>query len=614
MGATALLDQRPAGAGVWHPVRLSKDSMKKTAINHSPKNGSLPKAATGIPGLDEITGGGLPRGRPTLVCGSTGCGKTLLAMEFLVRGATEFGEPGVFMAFEETAEELAENVRSLGFDLEGLAEQNKLLVDFVHVERSEIEETGEYDLEALFIRLGHAIDSIGARRVVLDTLETLFGGLSNAAILRSELRRLFRWLKDKGVTAVITGERGDGTLTRHGLEEYVSDCVIVLDHRVTEQLSTRRLRIVKYRGTTHGTNEYPFLIDENGISILPVTSLGLRHQASDERISTGVPRLDIMLGGQGVYRGSSVLISGTAGTGKTSLAAHFADATCRRGERCLYVAFEESESELIRNMRSLGLDLAPWSKKGLLRFHATRPSAYGLEMHLATLHKLVNEVQPRVVVVDPSTTFLGAGTSVEAESMLMRLIDFLKGQQITALFTSLTHGGNALEGSQAGISSLIDTWLLLRDIELGGERNRGLYILKSRGMAHSNQVREFLLTDHGVELKDVYVGAEGVLTGSMRLTQEARDHAASLSRQQEIERRQRDLERKRQALEAQIAAQRAQFEAEQDELQRLIGQEQAATDRLREEREEMARSRKADESAETPSTRSRKLTPQGGRK
>ena len=424
--------------------------MSRTAINHNPKNRSLPKAPTGIQGLDEITGGGLPRGRPTLVCGSAGCGKTLLAMEFLVRGATEFGEPGVFMAFEETAEELAQNVRSLGFDLEDLAEQNKLLVDFVRVERSEIEETGEYDLEGLFIRLGHAIDSLGAKRVVLDTLETLFGGLSNAAILRAELRRLFRWLKDKGVTAIITGERGDGTLTRHGLEEYVSDCVIVLDHRVTEQLSTRRLRIVKYRGTTHGTNEYPFLIDENGISVLPVTSLGLSQEASDERISTGIPRLDAMLGGKGVYRGSSVLISGTAGTGKTSLAAHFADATCRRGERCLYFAFEESESQLVRNMRSIGLDLAPWSKKGLLRFHATRPSAYGLEMHLATLHKLVNEFEPRVVVVDPITTFLGAGTSVEAESMLMRLIDFLKAQQITAMFTSLTHGGNAPGAERGG--------------------------------------------------------------------------------------------------------------------------------------------------------------------
>jgi circadian clock protein KaiC len=588
--------------------------MSKAVINHTQKSRSLPKAPTGIQGLDEITGGGLPRGRPTLVCGGVGCGKTLLAMEFLVRGATEFGDPGVFMAFEETAEELAQNVRSLGFDLEDLAKQNKLLVDFVRVERSEIEETGEYDLEGLFIRLGHAIDSLGARRVVLDTLEALFGGLANAAILRAELRRLMRWLKDKGVTAIITSERGDGTLTRHGLEEYVSDCVIALDHRVTEQLSTRRLRIVKYRGTTHGTNEYPFLIDENGISVLPLTSVGLRQEASDERISTGVRRLDAMLGGKGVYRGSSVLIAGTAGTGKTSLAAHFADATCRRDERCLYLAFEESESQLVRDMRSIGLDLAAWSKNGLLRFHATRPSAYGLEMHLATLHKLVNEFQPRVVIVDPITTFLSAGTSVEVQAMLMRLIDFLKSQQITALFTSLTHGGDALEGSQAGISSLVDTWLLLRNIEVGGERNRGLYILKSRGMAHSNQVRKLLLTDHGVELEDVHVGPEGVLTGSMRLAEEARERAATLSRQEKIERLQRGIERKRQVLEVQIATQHAQLEAEQDEVKERIAREQAVTDRLREQREEMARSRQADEPGETPKTRSRKRTPRGDRK
>jgi circadian clock protein KaiC len=399
-------------------------------------------------------------------------------------------------------------------------------VDFVRVERSEIEETGEYDLEGLFIRLGHAIDSLGARRVVLDTLEALFGGLANAAILRAELRRLMRWLKDKGVTAIITSERGDGTLTRHGLEEYVSDCVIALDHRVTEQLSTRRLRVVKYRGTAHGTNEYPFLINESGISILPVTSLGLRQEASSERISTGVQRLDAMLGGKGVYRGSSVLISGTAGTGKTSLAAHFVDAACRRGERCLYFAFEESESQLVRNMRSIGLDLTRWSMKGLLRFHATRPSAYGLETHLVSFHKLINEFQPRVVVVDPITTFLGAGTSLDAKSMLMRLIDFLKSQRITALFTSLIHGGNAPEGSQVGISSLIDTWLLVRDTELGGERHHALYIIKSRGMAHSNQVRELLLTDHGAEIKDLY-------TGSMRLAQKMREGRAEMGRRRQ---------------------------------------------------------------------------------
>jgi len=588
--------------------------MPRTNSNTSAKGRELPKSPTGIEGLDEITAGGLPRGRPTLVCGSAGCGKTLLAIEFLVRGATKFDEPGVFLAFEETAEELAQNVRSLGFDLDELTRQDKLVVDYIHVERSEIEETGEYDLEGLFIRLGHAVDRIGAKRVVLDTLETLFAGLSNPAILRSELRRLFRWLKDKGVTAVITAERGEGSLTRHGLEEYVSDCVILLDHRVTEQLSTRRLRIVKYRGTTHGTNEYPFLIDEDGISVLPITSVGLHHAASEERISTGVPRLDAMLGGEGVYRGTTVLISGTAGTGKTSLSAHFADAACRRGERCLYFAYEESESQLFRNMRSIGLDLAQWSKKGMLSVHATRPTTHGLEMHLVTLHKLVKNYRPQIVIVDPISTFLGAGSSAEAESMLMRLIDYLKGEQVTAVFTTLTSGGDAIERSQVGISSLIDTWLLVRDIELGGERNRGICVLKSRGMAHSNQIREFLLTDHGVELRDVYVGPEGVLTGSMRLAQEARERSSALIRREDVERRQRALERKRRALEAQIDAQRAQFEAEQDELRLLIAEGQAAADIEQRDRDDMARSRKADAPAGTPNNRPRKPAPQGGRK
>lgn len=580
--------------------------MARRDVDASGRGGTLSKAPTGIEGLDEITGGGLPRGRPTLVAGAAGCGKTLLAMEFLVRGATEFDEPGVFMAFEETAHELTQNVRSLGFDLDDLVAREKLLLDYVHIERSQIEETGEYDLEGLFIRLGHAIDSIGAKRVALDTLETLFGGLSNEAILRSELRRLFRWLKDKGVTAIITGERGDGTITRQGLEEYVSDCVIVLDHRVMENLSTRRLRIVKYRGTIHGNNEYPFLIDDTGISVLPITSIGLTYTASEERISTGVPRLDGMLGGEGLYRGSSVLVSGTAGTGKTSLAGHIADATCARGERCLYLAFEESESQMVRNMRSIGLDLGRWIKKGLLRFHATRPTSYGLEAHLSALHKLVNEFEPHVVIVDPITNFLKAGTPAEAEAMVMRLIDFLKGRQITAVFTSLTHGSSIQEQSQAGISSLIDTWLLLRDIELGGERNRGVYVLKSRGMSHSNQIREFLLTDRGIELKDVYVGPEGVLTGSMRLAQESRERASAASRQQEIERRQRDLERKRQTLEAQIAAQRGQFEAEQDELKLIIEQERAAADLVRQNADQMATSRRADATAPEPDNGSRK--------
>ena len=585
--------------------------MKAVEVSGNPARQTLPKAPTGIEGLDEITEGGLPRGRPTLVCGAAGCGKTLLAMEFLVRGITEFDEPGVFVAFEETADELADNVRSLGFDLDDLIEREKLSIDHVHVERSEIEEAGQYDLEGLFIRLGFAIDSVGAKRVVLDTLETLFGGLSNAAVLRSELRRLFRWLKDRGVTAVVTGERGEASLTRQGLEEYVSDCVIVLDHRVEENLSTRRLRIVKYRGTVHGTNEYPFLIDETGIVVLPITSLGLQHEASEERISTGVPRLDVMLGGGGVYRGSSVLVSGTAGTGKTSLAGHFADATCRRGEPCLYLAFEESQSQMVRNMRSIGLDLAPWLEEGLLHFHATRPTAYGLESHLAMLHKLIKNVQPRVVLVDPITNFMKAGSEAEAESMLMRLIDFLKSQQITAFFTSLSHGGSALEQSHTGISSLIDTWLLLRDIELGGERNRGIYVLKSRGMGHSNQIREFFLADDGITLKDVYVGPDGVLTGSMRLAQEARQRAVAADRQQEIDRRRRELERKRRALETEIDAQREEFEAEAEALQMLIAQEEAAMERIRGDREDMARSRKADAPSAPRRARSRRMAASG---
>lgn len=554
----------------------------------------LPKAPTGIQGLDEITAGGLPKGRPTLVCGSAGCGKTLLAMEFLVRGATQFNEPGVFMAFEETAQDLTQNVASLGFDLKDLIARKKMVLDFVYIERSEIEETGEYDLEGLFIRLGHAIDSIGAKRVVLDTIESLFAGLPNPLILRAELRRLFRWLKAKGVTAIITGERGGDTLTRQGLEEYISDCVIVLDHRVSDQVSSRRLRVVKYRGSTHGTNEYPFLIDEDGISVLPVTSLGLQQAASTQRIPTGVARLDAMLGGAGYYRGSSVLISGTAGTGKTSLAMHFAEAACRRGERAIYFAFEESPNQIMRNMRSIGLDLQAWVQKGLLQFQATRPTFAGLEMHLTTMHKAINAFKPQVVIVDPLNSFVIGGNETEVKSMLMRLVDFLKMKQITGLFTSLTTSGEPLEQSEVAISSLIDTWLLLRAIEIGGERNRGLYILKSRGMAHSNQIREFLLTNHGVELRDVYVGASGVLTGSARLTQEAQEKAVLMIRDQEVDLRRIELERKRTTLEAKIAVMRAEFAVEEIASVKIIGQEKAEKAQLVQERVDMGLSRKAD--------------------
>jgi circadian clock protein KaiC len=554
----------------------------------------LAKAPTGIQGLDEITGGGLPKGRPTLVCGSAGCGKTLLAMEFLVRGALEFDEPGVFMAFEETAKDLTQNVASLGFDLDDLIANKKLVLDFVYIERSEIEETGEYDLEGLFIRLGQSIDSIGAKRVVLDTIESLFAGLPNPLILRAELRRLFRWLKEKGVTAVITGERGEETLTRQGLEEYVSDCVIVLDHRVSDQSSSRRLRVVKYRGSTHGTNEYPFLIDEDGISVLPVTSLGLQHVVTTNRIPTGIARLDAMLGGKGFFRGSSVLVSGTAGTGKSSISAHFVDAACRRGERALYFSFEESPSQIIRNMRSIGIDLEQWVNSGLLRFQATRPAFAGLEMQLTMIHKATVNFNPQVVIVDPLNGFIVGSNVTEVKSMLTRLADFLKTKQISSMFTQLISSGVTQRDDDLAVSSMIDTWLLLRDIEIGGERNRGLYIIKSRGMAHSNQVRECLLTDRGVELCEVYVGAGGVLTGSARLAQEAQELALKLTRKQAIERRQIELESKRRALDAQITALRAEFDVREAEAMKIIEQEQAQATQLVKERVEMGVSRKAD--------------------
>ena len=513
-------------------------------------------------------------------------------MEFLVRGATQYNEPGVFMSFEETIEELTQNVASLGFDLKELTKNRKIALDHVRVERSEIEETGEYDLEGLFIRLGYAIDSIGAKRVVLDTIESLFAGLPNQLILRAELRRLFYWLKEKGVTAIITGERGDETLTRQGLEEYVSDCVILLDHRVTEQTSTRRLRVVKYRGSTHGTNEYPFLIDENGFSVLPVTSLGLNHNVSNKRISSGITLLDDMLEGKGYYRGSTVLVSGTAGVGKTSIAAHFAEAACKRGERVLYFCFEESPNQLMRNMLSIGINLEPWVQKGLLQFHATRPTFYGLEMHLAVTHKMVNVFKPDIVILDPINTFVIGDKEFEIKTMLMRIVDFLKSEQITALFTSLTPGNGALENSDVGISSLIDTWLLLRDIELSGERNRGLYVLKSRGMANSNQIREFILTNRGIELREAYIGTSGGLTGSARVAQEALENAEMLTHKREIERRKRELERKRKELESQIAALNADFVLEESEAVKMIRTEQDIIKKMEQDKMEIAVSRK----------------------
>ncbi len=574
--------------------------MPQTTQTISPPAMALEKAPTGISGLDEITMGGMPRGRPTLVCGSAGCGKTMLAMEFLVRGIQQFGEPGVFIAFEETPEDLAKNVASLGFNLRELEAEGKLVIEYIRVEKAEMAVAGDYDLEGLFLTLQACIEAVGAKRISIDTLETIFGGFDNQALLREELRRLFRWLKDRELTAVITAERGDGTLTRQGMEEYVSDCVLLLDHRIIDQVSTRRLRIVKYRGSVHGTNEYPFLIDEGGISVLPISSLSLDHEASRERVSSGIPKLDSMLEGKGFFRGATILVSGTAGSGKTSIANFFVNAACGRGERCLYLAFEESPSQIKRNMHSLGLDMEQWARQGLLKYHASRPTVYGLEMHLVSIHKMVKDFAPDVIVIDPVTNLTNMGSSSEVNAMLVRLIDYLKTEGITALFTSLTSATlNTLEATDVGISSLIDSWLVVRDLETNGERNRGLYVIKSRGMAHSNQIREFVLTREGLDLREVYVGTGGLMMGASRLAMEAREQAEALNAEQEIESLQIRLERKRKAMEAQWAALQADFESEQEEAARIIKQRQSARDRLRNDREDMGRKRQSDEYIET---------------
>ncbi len=551
----------------------------------------LPKTPTGIRGLDDITYGGLPTGRPTLVCGGAGCGKTLLGLEFLINGARNYSEPGVFIAFEETPEELVANVSSLGFELNRLIDKRMIALDHLRIERSEIEETGEYDLEGLFIRLQYAIDLVGAKRVVLDTLESLFAGFSNASILRSELRRLFQWLKSKGVTAVVTAERGDGTLTRQGLEEYVADCVILLDHRVIDQISTRRLRIIKYRGSAHGSNEFPFLIDEGGFSVLPITSLSLDHQVSGEIVPSGVRDLDEMLGVGGYFKGSSVLVSGTAGTGKSTLAASLCRATCSAGGRCLYFSFEESPSQIVRNMRSVGIDLRPFVNKGLLQIIANRPAIYGLERHLVSIHKQISAFRPAVVVIDPISSLISSADRGDVLAMTTRLIDFLKAGQITGFFISLSNVDGNLEKTEISISSLMDTWLLLRDIEINGERNRGMYVLKSRGMAHSNQIREFVLTNKGIRLLKVYLGSEGVLTGSARVAQEAKEKEAALERSQRSELAAAELERKRKSMEARITAMRAEFEAEKQEAAKLSSQDQMRAGRIDADRAAMAASR-----------------------
>jgi circadian clock protein KaiC len=566
-------------------------TMPPKTRKHKPSMKQLAKTPSGITGLDEITGGGLPKGRPSLICGAAGSGKTLFSMEFIVRGAVEFGEPGVFMAFEEKAEELSTNVASLGFNLDKLQKEGLLKIDHVQVERSEIEETGEYDLDGLFIRLAYAIDTIGAKRVVLDTIENLFSGLNNQAILRAELRRLFGWLKEKGVTAIITGEKGEGSLTRQGLEEYVSDCVILLDHRVVNQISTRLLRIIKYRGTVHGTNEYPFLIDEEGISVLPITSLQLDADVSSQRISSGIPTLDKMLGGKGFFRGSSILVSGTAGTGKTSIAAYFAHETCKRKERCLYFAFEESPQQIMRNMLSIGIDLKADVEKGLLEMHASRPTLFGLEMHLVDIHKKIKRFKPQTVILDPITNLITIGTVGEVKAMLIRLIDFLQTEQITVLFTALSLNTIVNEQTDEGVSSLVDAWLLVRDIESNGERNRGMYIMKSRGMKHSNQVREFVITDEGLDLVDVFLGPDGVMIGSAREAQQLIEATGQVLRTHAVSRKDLEIERKRTVLEAKIASLKEEFESVQDELNRSYIEEDLRKEIMEKNRQQLIENR-----------------------
>ncbi len=554
-----------------------KKGMKNNKTAAIAGTAEIEKIPSGIKGFDDITRGGLPKGRPSLVSGGPGCGKTLFAMEFIVRGITDYGEPGVFVAFEEKIDDLKMNFRSMGFDLDDLVRKKKLVLDHITIDRTEIEETGEYDLEGLFIRLGALIDEVGAKRVAIDTLEALFSGFANEAILRSELRRLFLWLKDRGVTAIVTGERGDMTITKYGLEEYVADCVITLDHRVTNQIATRRLHIVKYRGSIHGTDEYPFLISEDGISVLPITSMSLTHKASEERISAGIPRLDTMLGGKGFYRGSSILVSGQAGTGKTSLAAKFIDAACRRNEKCLFFISEESESQIMRNMKSIGINLEPWVKAGFLKFHAVRPTAYSLEMHLSVMLKLIGEFKPRVVAVDPISNLYPIGDDIQVRSMLMRLIDVAKSLQISGFFTSLSNdvdtGTYGFEPTEMHVSSLMDAWLILKNVEGNGERNRAFSIIKVRGMAHSNQLREFVLSDKGIQLLDVYKGSEGVLFGSARMAQEGSESADRLRKNEEIERKKRELDSRRKLMENDIALLRERFEREEEEMKILIGQD-----------------------------------------
>lgn len=566
--------------------------MKKITKNISTKK--LNKVKTGINGLDDITSGGFPKGRPTLICGNAGSGKTLLALQFLVNGANLYNEPGVFFALEESEIELAQNVSSLGVDLKKLEADKKIIVEHINFDPVSLQQSGEFDLEGLFVRLDYTLKSIGAKRVVIDTIETIFSLLPNQELIRSELIRLFRWFKEKKLTVVITGEQGEGLFTRSGLGEYVSDCVIFLDHRIERQSSTRRLRVVKYRGSTHGTNEYPFLINAQGFSVLPITSLSLQHPASNKRISSGVPRLDNMLGGKGFFRGSSILVSGTAGVGKTSLASHFADAGCKRNEKVLYFSFEESAPQLIRNMSSIGIDLQQWIDKKLLLIHSARPTLYGIENHLTRMYKLIEEFNPSLVIVDPITSFNSQGDENTVKELFIRVMDLLKTNNITAFLTSLTSSSQNIETSETEVSSLIDSWILLKDIESIGERNKGLYIIKSRGMSHSNQIREFMLTDNGAELTDVYLGADGVLTGSARLAKESKEKNAESALQQDIQRKNLEIEKKKKILDLQISLLKLNFEAEEKELLSGIDNHRDTQRSLVDFKKQVAKKRKAD--------------------
>jgi circadian clock protein KaiC len=581
-----------SGYSWFYQLRKLMARNKSTNVPRNSKG--IEKTATGIQGFDEITEGGLPKGRPCLIAGRAGSGKTLFGMEFLARGAMQFNEPGVLMTFEERPEDLVQNFSSLGFNLQTLVDNKKLFIDFVSVERSEIEETGDYNLDGLFVRLEYAFSYVKAKRLVLDTIEALFSGLANEAILRAELRRLFYWLKEKRVTAIITGERGKDTLTRHGLEEYVADCVVLLDHTVNERISTRRLRVIKYRGSAHGTDEYPFLIDVTGISVLPVTSLKLDHEVSTERISSGVKRLDTMLETKGFIKGSSILVSGTPGTGKSTLAASFASSSCSYGQKVLYFAFEEAPMQILRNMRSIGIELESYIKKGNLRIEASRPTVWGLELHLARMHQSIISFKPDSVIIDPISNLTAVGSANEVRSMLVRLVDFIKSNQITAFFTDLIQGGSFHESTDIGISSLMDTWILLKNIEHNGERNRGIYILKARGIAHSNQIREFLITSKGIDIIDVYTGPSGVLTGTARIVQETKERADELIRKQNAERVKRELDRKQKILENQIAILNERFEAEKYELLKNSKAQKIHEDLLAIDKKKIAKMRHSD--------------------